>query len=211
MTAKIRKLSILQQRVKRTGRLSEFRTLNQSTLIGPRSRRKPESSDIGRTDGKSNVSSHKMLGSVAFLSLLAAMLSRFYLPSTPFYCYHSRAIFQYAGPSCRPLNVAVVGAGIGGLSAAISLRRQGHQVTVYERYDFTGGVGFGHDAKWHQIAASVGLGCQSSQAGRYSDPGSGRTFDREQVSFEQFIVRNRSTGEKEAVSPWDDYRSSLEW
>ena len=30
----------------------------------------------------------------------------------------------------EPLNIAVVGAGIGGLSAAIALRRQGHVVDV---------------------------------------------------------------------------------
>jgi salicylate hydroxylase len=40
-----------------------------------------------------------------------------------------------------PLNVIVIGAGLGGLAAAIALRRQGHQVTVYERYDFAGEVG----------------------------------------------------------------------
>jgi salicylate hydroxylase len=39
------------------------------------------------------------------------------------------------------LNVAVLGSGLGGLAAAISLRRQGHKVTLYERYDFAGEVG----------------------------------------------------------------------
>lgn len=43
--------------------------------------------------------------------------------------------------SADPLNVAVIGAGLGGLAAALSLRRQGHNVTVYERYDFAGEVG----------------------------------------------------------------------
>jgi 2-polyprenyl-6-methoxyphenol hydroxylase-like FAD-dependent oxidoreductase len=31
---------------------------------------------------------------------------------------------------CRPLNIAIVGAGLGGLSAAIALRQQGHFVKV---------------------------------------------------------------------------------
>lgn len=46
------------------------------------------------------------------------------------------------GPSTfTPLNVAVLGAGLGGLCAALSLRRAGHKVTVYERHDFAGEVG----------------------------------------------------------------------
>lgn len=40
-----------------------------------------------------------------------------------------------------PLNVAVLGAGLGGLCAALALRRAGHKVTIYERYDFAGEVG----------------------------------------------------------------------
>lgn len=41
----------------------------------------------------------------------------------------------------RSLDVAVVGGGIGGICAAISLRRAGHTVTIYERSDFAGEVG----------------------------------------------------------------------
>jgi salicylate hydroxylase len=41
----------------------------------------------------------------------------------------------------RILNVGVIGGGIGGLSAAIALRRAGHEVTIYERFDFVGEVG----------------------------------------------------------------------
>jgi len=45
------------------------------------------------------------------------------------------------GSAIEPLNVAVIGSGLGGLSAAVSLRRQGHNVTIYERRDFGGEVG----------------------------------------------------------------------
>lgn len=38
-------------------------------------------------------------------------------------------------------NIAIVGSGLGGLSAAVALRRQGHNVTIYERRDFGGEVG----------------------------------------------------------------------
>ncbi|KAJ5246005.1 hypothetical protein N7468_000988 [Penicillium chermesinum] len=40
-----------------------------------------------------------------------------------------------------PLNVIVVGAGLGGLGAAIALNRQGHDVTVFERSSFLNETG----------------------------------------------------------------------
>lgn len=51
------------------------------------------------------------------------------------------------------LNVVVIGGGLGGLSAAISLRRAGHAITIYERYDFAGEIGAGislpsNGSKW---------------------------------------------------------------
>jgi len=39
------------------------------------------------------------------------------------------------------LDIAIIGSGLGGLSAAVALRRAGHNVTIYERYDFGGEVG----------------------------------------------------------------------
>ncbi|KAL5364601.1 FAD/NAD(P)-binding domain-containing protein [Aspergillus floccosus] len=47
----------------------------------------------------------------------------------------------------RQLNVAIIGGGIGlsnapgGLAAAVSLRRAGHRVTIYERGDYSGSLG----------------------------------------------------------------------
>lgn len=40
-----------------------------------------------------------------------------------------------------PLRVAIVGAGIGGLAAAISLRRSGHIVDLYEQSSFSAEIG----------------------------------------------------------------------
>jgi salicylate hydroxylase len=44
-------------------------------------------------------------------------------------------------PKWRPLNVGIIGGGLGGLASATALRRQGHIVTIYERADFAGEVG----------------------------------------------------------------------
>ena len=46
---------------------------------------------------------------------------------------------QGSDPRCNPANVAVVGGGVGGLTAAIRLRALGHDVTVFERSDVVGG------------------------------------------------------------------------
>ncbi|OJJ62357.1 hypothetical protein ASPSYDRAFT_129239 [Aspergillus sydowii CBS 593.65] len=46
-------------------------------------------------------------------------------------------------PDENALDVLVVGAGIGGLTAAIALRRQGHRVTIYERSKFASEIGAG--------------------------------------------------------------------
>jgi hypothetical protein len=39
------------------------------------------------------------------------------------------------------LSIAIIGSGLGGLSAAVALRRQNHKVVIFERYDFGGEVG----------------------------------------------------------------------
>ncbi|KAJ5814446.1 uncharacterized protein N7503_001196 [Penicillium pulvis] len=47
----------------------------------------------------------------------------------------------FSSPGWRQLDIAVVGGGIGGMSAATALRRAGHKVSIYERVDFIGQVG----------------------------------------------------------------------
>jgi len=52
--------------------------------------------------------------------------------------------------SAEPLRIAVIGAGIGGLSAALSLRRAGFAVDVYEQAarltEIGGGINMGPNA-----------------------------------------------------------------
>lgn len=55
--------------------------------------------------------------------------------------YHATYFTMRLQNGWRSLDVAVIGGGIGGLAAAISLRRAGHHVTVYERADYAGEVG----------------------------------------------------------------------
>lgn len=48
-----------------------------------------------------------------------------------------------AEPAKVKLNVAIVGAGLGGLGAAIAFSRRGHKVTVFERAPEIAEVGAG--------------------------------------------------------------------
>jgi salicylate hydroxylase len=94
-------------------------------------------------------------------------------------------------PNWKHLSVAVVGGGIGGMSAAIALRRAGHSVTIYERSDFAGEVGASvscaaNGTRWlHEWNVDVEKG----------DP----------VVLKKLINRDWKTGEPVSVYDLDDY------
>ncbi|KAF8865641.1 FAD/NAD(P)-binding domain-containing protein [Acephala macrosclerotiorum] len=91
----------------------------------------------------------------------------------------------------RPLDMAIVGGGIGGLSTAVALRRAGHKVTIYERADYAGEVG-----------ASVSCAANGTKWLREwgvdipkADP----------VVLRKLIRHDWKTGEPDSVYDLDDY------
>ncbi|XP_059346971.1 L-amino-acid oxidase [Ammospiza nelsoni] len=88
-----------------------------------------------------------MTGTALFqILLLAGLLSAQRFPCFPEYCLHDQdyeELLQIARdglePAARPAHVVVVGAGIGGLTAAKLLRDAGHEVTILERSSWVGG------------------------------------------------------------------------
>ncbi|KAJ5212779.1 uncharacterized protein N7498_004425 [Penicillium cinerascens] len=94
-----------------------------------------------------------------------------------------------------PLQVAVIGAGLGGLAAAVALRRQGHAVTVYERYDFAGEVG-----------ASLSA---ASNGSRFLEEWGVDVKAAKPVILKQLIMHNWSDGEVQSTYPLGDYKSKF--
>lgn len=99
---------------------------------------------------------------------------------------------SHADPAWRQLHVGVVGGGIGGMAAAIALRRAGHRVTIYERNDYAGEVGASiscaaNGTRWlHEWGVDVDKG----------DP----------VVLKSLINRDWKTGEPLTVYSLEDYK-----
>jgi salicylate hydroxylase len=64
-------------------------------------------------------------------------------------------------PSARPLRIAVIGAGIGGLAAAAALRQRGFDVQVYERAAQIAEVGAGLQMAPNAVKVIRGLGLEA--------------------------------------------------
>ncbi|KAL7805452.1 hypothetical protein V8C44DRAFT_224976 [Trichoderma aethiopicum] len=89
-------------------------------------------------------------------------------------------------------NIAIIGSGLGGLSAAIALRRAGHHITIYERYDFGGEVG-----------ASLSL---ASNGSRFLQEWQVDILSAKPVVLRNLIMHDWSSGEVSARYPLGDYR-----
>ena len=75
-----------------------------------------------------------------------------------------------------PLQIVVVGAGIGGLVAAAGLARNGHRVTVYERLSSTTEIGYAFRITANSDRCLKILGIDTIQGGAVA-ANSSRTFN----------------------------------
>lgn len=105
------------------------------------------------------------------------------------------AMTSNGSTSFVPLNVAVLGAGLGGLSAALSLRRAGHTVTLYERYDFSGEVG-----------ASLSV---ASNGSRWIERWGVDVPSVKPVTLQRLIMHDWETGAKKDEYGLGDYKAKF--
>lgn len=95
-------------------------------------------------------------------------------------------------PKHDPYDIAIVGSGLGGLSAAVALRRAGHNVTIYERYDFGGEVG-------------ASLSC-ASNGSRFLQEWQVDIAKARPVILKDLIRHDWKTGQVSGTYPLGDYR-----
>lgn len=68
------------------------------------------------------------------------------------------------------LNIGIVGGGVGGLAAAIALRRHGHEVTVFEQASRFGRVGADINLTPNAVKVADGLGIGAVMRGKGAQP-----------------------------------------
>lgn len=74
-------------------------------------------------------------------------------------------------PSSVKLNIIIVGAGLGGLAAAVALTRRGHKVTVFEQAPELGEVGAGIQIPSNSTRLLIEWGLDPFLAGKIVKPG----------------------------------------
>lgn len=97
--------------------------------------------------------------------------------------------------SWKPLEVVILGGGLGGLSAAVAMRRGGHNVRIYERYDYVGEVG-------------ASLSCASNGGKWLHEWGIG-PWKAKPVLLKNLIRHNWKTGETVGVYDLGDYKAKF--
>ncbi len=96
----------------------------------------------------------------------------------------------------QPLQCAIIGAGLGGLCAAIALRRQGHNVMIYEQSDFAGEIG-------------AGIGIVSNGTYFLEKQWKIDLSKAKPVVVKKFIRHDWKTGEVLGVTPAGDYKAKF--
>lgn len=95
----------------------------------------------------------------------------------------------------KSLDVVVLGGGLGGLSCAIAMRRAGHRVRIYERYDYAGEVG-------------ASLSC-ASNGGRWLHEWGVDPFKARPIILKRLIKHNWSNGDVTGVYDLGDYKAKF--
>lgn len=95
----------------------------------------------------------------------------------------------------KQLKIAILGGGLGGLSSAVALRRLGHRVTIFERYDYAGEVG-------------ASLLC-ASNGGRWLHDWGIDPLKAKPVILKTLVRHDWSTGENEGVYELGDYEDKF--
>lgn len=91
----------------------------------------------------------------------------------------------------KQLDVAVIGGGLGGLAAGLALRRAGHKVRIYERYDYGG-----------EIGSSISV---AANGGKWLHEWGVDVKKAKPVILTKLIRHNWESGEIEGVYPFGDY------
>lgn len=95
----------------------------------------------------------------------------------------------------KSLDIAIIGSGLGGLSAAVSFRRRGHRVTVYERYDFA-----------NEVGASLSV---ASNGSRFLEQWKVNIPAVKPVILERLIMHDWATGDVKGEYPLGDYKAKF--